>query len=198
MSIYKKLKGFYPELDRAIDLVPEDRCWRLLFTRRGDKMHVTFAIYVSSDDDVTLFEELCGFSLPEGIYSTPNGRICHIGVDLTALNENSCRVYTHDINTNGSKEIEGCGYYINTNTGEVLGSKIYWRNHEAECFEVDYYDTEFNLIDENKEVFNTDQDFWGGPNEIVDLAKSIDATYTFSRKENKDQAYLLMGIKPKK
>jgi len=196
MSIYQKLKGFYPELDRAIDIVPEDRAWRFLFTRRGEKMHVTCAIHVNSDDDIALFEKLCGFSLSKDIYETMNGRTPHIGVDLTALQDKSCRIYVHDINTTGSKEIEACGFYVNPQNGEVLGSKIYWRNHEAECFEVEYYDTEFNLIDENKEVFNTDQEFWNGPSEIVDLARSINARYTFSRKENKDQAYLIMGIKP--
>ncbi len=194
-KIYKKLKGFYPELDRAIDMVPEDKCWRLLFTRREAKMNVVFAMYIASDEDIALFESLCGFSMPSSVYETANGRIPHIGVDLTALEEDSCRVYTDEFNAGMDERFQAVGYYVNPNTGEILGQKMYWRNLEEQCFDVEYFDTQFNKIDENKEIV-CDQSFWGGPSKIVDLAKSINAKCNFTRKANKDQAYLLIGVKP--
>lgn len=191
---YNLLRGFYPELDNALDKIPHEKIWLIFFSKRKNKYSVTVAIHNKSEEDRELIDELAGIKIPKEIYLTTEGHCGKIGIELTGANTNNLRVYVNKAiqRTSVDNFLHGYGYYINKN-GVVTGKKEYVVNVKEVCYDVAYYDANNNLIETDKEIPANYSD-WGGPAELVAIAENNNIKCVFRKKENKNQAYFIMNF----
>jgi len=191
---YNLLRGFYPALDAALDKIPHEKIWVIFFARREDKYSVTVAIHNHSEEDRKLIDDLAGITIPRDIYLTTAGQCGKIGIEVTGIHTDNLRLYVnqkHDHLTQNNF-LQGYGYYLNK-SGTIIGKKEYRANVIEVCYDVDYYDTENNLIDKDKEIPGNYSD-WNGPEELVTIAKNNNVQHIFTRKVSKDQAYFIMNF----
>lgn len=191
---YNLLRGFYPELDKALDKIPHEKIWLIFFAKREDKYSVTVAIHNKSEEDRMLIDDLAGIKIPRHLYKTTEGQCGKIGIEVTGANTDNLRLYvnTVPVRTTIDNFLHGCGYYINSN-GLVTGKKEYTINVKELCYDVNYYDTDNNLVDTDKEIPAVYSD-WGGPKELVAIAENNNIGCIFTKKENKNQAYFIMNL----
>lgn len=191
---YNLLRGFYPELDNALDKIPHEKIWLIFFSKREDKYSVTVAIHNRSEEDRELIDELAGIKIPREIYLTTAGQCGKIGIELTGANTDNLRVYVNRAiaRTSVDNFLHGYGYYINKN-GVVTGKKEYVVNVKKVCYDVSYYDANNNLMETDKEIPANYSD-WGGPAELVAIAENNNIKCIFTKKENKNQAYFIMNF----
>lgn len=191
---FNLLRGFYPELDNALDRIPHEKIWLIFFSKRENKYSVTVAIHNRSEKDRELIDELAGILIPREIYLTSEGQCGKIGIELTGANTDNLRIYVNKAipRTAVDNFLQGYGYYINKN-GFVKGKKEYAVNVKKVCYDVSYYDANNNLVETDKEIPANYSD-WGGPAELVTIAEKNNVKYIFTKKENKNQAYFIMNF----
>lgn len=187
------LRGFYPALDNALDKIPHNKIWVIFFSRREDKYSVTVAIRNHSEEDRKLIDDLAGMEVPKDLYLTETGQCGKIGIEVTGIGSGNLRLYvSHNHNLNRNNFLQGCGYYLD-NDGKVIGRKDYQANLQEVCYDVEYFDTNDNLVDTDKEIPGVYSD-WNGPQELVKIAEQNGIEHIFTRKQNKDQAYFIMNF----
>lgn len=190
------LRGFYPALDNALDKIPNEKIWVIFFARREDKYSVTIAIDNRCEEDRELLDDLAGIKIPRDIYLTENGQCGKIGIEVTSANTNNLRLYvSRNPNSAGQDKnmiLSGYGYYLDTDAN-VIGTKRYTLNVKEICYDVDYYDSNNDLVDKDKEI-PANYSAWNGPEELVKIAKDNNIEHIFTKKENKDQAYFIMNF----
>lgn len=191
---YNLLRGFYPELDVALDKIPHEKIWLIFFARREDKYTVTVAIHNKSEADRALIDDLAGIEIPKDLYLTTEGQCGKIGIEITGVNTDNLRLYVNKTPDNKVVDnfLHGYGYYINKN-GIVIGKKEYIVNVANTCYDVAYYDSKNNLVDTDKEIPANYSD-WGGPKELVAIAEKNNVRHIFTKKENKNQAYFILNF----
>lgn len=191
---YNLLRGFYPELDNALDKIPHEKIWLIFFSKREDKYSVTVAIHNKCEEDRELIDELAGIKIPRHLYETSAGQCGKIGIELTGANTDNLRIYVNKSTprTTIDNFLQGYGYYINKNSS-VIGKKEYFVNVKDACYDVTYYDANNNLVNSDKEIQANYSD-WGGPKELVTIAEKNNVKCVFTKKENKNQAYFIMDF----
>lgn len=199
MKNIDRLRGFYPKLDEVLDWFPHDRIKSLVFTRREDVHSVSFiSHFAKGTQDEENFERICQFNFPTSWYETPNGWVSYVAADLESVGTGKLRVYKNQPDRNphdpSVEWTENVAYYIDSETGKILGTKHYHRNEIDLCYYIDYYDEDDNLISaRQKEVLGTKED-WGGPEELYNIVNEENFGYQFGIKENKDQAYFVLYV----
>lgn len=194
-------KGYYDCLDKALDIVALEKVHVFVFCRRKDVHSVSIVIRNNSEEDRELIDELAGFKIPRHLYQTPNGgRVGLIGLDLVddIKDKEHVRLYVsqnHNWQPGAIEWLYGVGYYI-SKTGEVIGKKNYHANTQTSILNIDYFDDSDNLINNDKELLCDPQDYemWGGPRGLFDTVLKNKLSYSVSRKEEKDQGYLLVSL----
>jgi hypothetical protein len=198
----QKFKGFYPSLDRALDIVPNDMIHSLVFTRRQDEFSVGLIMHQRGEEYQAKFEELIGYVLgPEWYSAAYKIDVAFVCADLSSIGTDSLRIYKNQPQNipSGSKigdDVEdwheNLGYYINTTTNEILGTKHYIRSHRDTCYKIDYYDHSGNKVAEDqREVMGVYED-WNGPREIYNIAIDAGVSTGFAKKVSKDQGYFIV------
>lgn len=194
-----RFKGFYPALDRALDIVPHNRIESLVFTRRDDVYTCALIMRNQFLTDRETFEELIGIKLPDDFYITPTGFIAYMCADLESIGTEKLRLYKNqpqNIPANLEEDwLENVAYYMNARTGETLGTKLYYRSNQNQCYYIDYFDKEGNLVAEKQREMQGEYEDWNGPQEIVDIAIEENMMYVFAKKESKDQGYFIVNNK---
>ena len=199
MNYAELFKGFFPDLDRALDIVPADRVKLIGFNRRENEHSVSFVMMHGLPSDRVFFENLIGFNLPDDFYETPTGQVGVLCVDLSSIGTNMIRIY-HNCPQNNPKNIEdewveNIGYYLDENK-KVIGKKKYIRSWKDRCYYIDYYDENDNLV-RSREVENEGiAEDWNGNFEILNICKENNIPYIFSKKNGKDQGYLIVNVSP--
>lgn len=197
----ERFKGFYEALDRALDLVPHDRIESLVFTRRDDLHTCALIMKHQFSSDREIFEKLIKLELEDEFYTTPTGFIAYMCADLESIDTDRLRLYKNqpqNVPNNLEDDwMEATASYVDTQTGETLGTKTYLRSVKDKCYYIDYYDKDNNLVAEKQKEFEGTYEDWNGPKEIVDIAIEEDMPYVFARKESKDQGYLIIGNRKK-
>ena len=208
MKDLNRLKGFSQKLDEVLDWYPHERIHSLGFTRRGDDHSVCFIARFSKGpanghDDEANFEKLCGIDFgPDWYQQTTNDSenwISLVGVDLESIGTNKVRVYKNQPSSNphdgGKTEwLEHVAYYIDSSTGEVTGTKEYWRGDNNMCYYINYYDQNGPVAMRQREVAATKED-WDGSEELLQIVEEENFRYVFTKKESKDQAYLIVSTR---
>jgi hypothetical protein len=191
---YNLLRGFYPELDNALDKIPHEKIWLIFFARREDKYAVTVAIHNKSEEDRMIIDDLAGIKIPRHIYSTTEGQCGKIGIEVTGVNTDNLRLYVNKAipRTAVDNFLQGYGYYVNNN-GSVIGKKEYSVNVKSVCYDVTYYAADNIIVETDKEIPASYSD-WGGPKELVTIAEKNNVKCVFTKKENKNQAYFIMNF----
>jgi hypothetical protein len=191
---YNLLRGFYPELDNALDKIPHEKIWLIFFARREDKYAVTVAIHNKSEEDRMIIDDLAGIKIPRHIYSTTEGQCGKIGIEVTGVNTDNLRLYVNKAipRTAVDNFLQGYGYYVNNN-GSVIGKKEYSVNVKSVCYDVTYYAADNTIVETDKEIPASYSD-WGGPKELVTIAEKNNVKCVFTKKENKNQAYFIMNF----
>jgi hypothetical protein len=191
---FNLLRGFYPELDNALDKIPHEKIWLIFFARREDKYSVTVAIYNRSEEDRILIDDLAGIKIPRDLYLTTAGQCGKIGIEVTGSNTDNLRIYVNTTPdyTAVNNFLQGYGYYLDKN-GDVTGKKQYTADIVKVCYDVAYYNAANNLVDTDREVPANYSD-WNGPKELVTIAKENNVECVFTKKENKNQAYFIMNF----
>jgi hypothetical protein len=191
---YNLLRGFYPELDNALDKIPHEKIWLIFFTKREDKYAVTVAIHNKSEEDRMLIDDLAGIKIPRHLYLTKEGQCGRIGIEVTGANTDNLRLYVSKTpdRTSLNNFLHGYGYYINKK-GLVIGRKEYVVNVTDVCYDVTYYDKDNNVVEKNREI-PADYSDWGGPEELVTIAEKNNVKCVFTKKQNKNQAYFIMNF----
>lgn len=187
------LRGFYPELDKALDIIPHDNIWVIFFARREDKYSVAVGIYNRSENDRRLMDEVAGMKIPRRLYETKDGWAGKIGIELTGIGSNNLRMYVSRAGKVDQGELlQGVGYYLNNNC-EIVGKKNYLANIDNTRYDIEYYDSEDALNDTEREVPALYDD-WNGPKELFETVKFHNVKYIFTKKESKDQAYFVLNL----
>ena len=198
----KKFKGFYPSLDRALDIVPNHMIHSLVFTRREKSFTAALIMHYRGNEYREKFEELINYDLGADWYKAAYRiNVAFMCVDLESINTESLRVYKNQPQ-NIPKGIEAAddvedwhenlGYYINTKTNEVLGTKHYIRSSRDRCYKIDYYDKSGNKIKEDQREVIGEYVDWNGPKEIYNIAIEAGVSTGFAKKVNKDQGYFIV------
>jgi hypothetical protein len=193
-----KFKGFYPALDRALDIIPHDRIKSFIFTRREDFYSVGLIMHYGQRGDRDNFEKLVGKKLDDVFYSTEAGWASVLCVDLESIGTGQLRLYKDQPNNKagikpGDNWIENVGYYIDENDN-IVGSKTYTIDWENLCYIIDYYDANGAQVKTEHEVRGTIED-WNGPQEIVDIVTQNNIHNITTKKVNKDQAYFIVTVR---
>ena len=202
MKNVHNLKGFYPKLDEVLEWFPHNRIKSLVFTRRGDKHTVSLITHFAkntADKDEENFERMAEHNFPTEWYETDNGWISYCAVDLESVGTGKLRVYKNQPDKNPHDPLiewtENIAYYIDSESGKILGTKHYHRNEMELCYYIDYYDENDVLVaSRQKEVLATKED-WNGPEELIQAVESEGFGYNFGKKESKDQAYFVVYIR---
>lgn len=192
-----KFRGFYPDLDKALDILPHNRIGKLIFTRRDDKYSVGLIMKYGHEGDRENFEKLIGKNLTDDFYKTPNGYVGVLCVDLESLGTGQVRLYKDQPHNKsglkpGQNFIENVGYYIDEN-GNTVGKKTYMVDWLNRCYQIDYYDKDGTHVKMEREIQGTIED-WNGPQEIVDIVTQNKLYYALTKKEKKDQAYFIVTV----
>lgn len=197
-------RGLYPELDRALDIVPFDSIMALVFVRRTDEsgkdeLGIAFAMYHTTPSDREAFEKLIDLRLTDEFYRTPTGHVGILCADIMGLESDLVRIYKNQPHNkvHGDRFVENIGYYLDSN-GNTVGKKIYTRDSNDMCYYIDYYDKDGNLVRKGeKEVLASYED-WKGPDEIYDIVVKNDLIHHFTKKMGKNQAYIIVNPHPVK
>jgi len=90
----KKFKGFYPSLDRALDIVPNNMIHSLVFTRRENSFTAALIMHYRGDEYREKFEELINYDLGADWYKAAYRiNVAFMCVDLESIDTESLRVY---------------------------------------------------------------------------------------------------------
>lgn len=213
MGYAKLFRGFFSELDRALDIVPEDSIKLIGFNRRESEHTVSFVMHYRRPEDRTYFEELINHKLDDSFYETPTGNVSVLCVDLASIGTDFLRIY-HDAPHNKSADsireihnvpsstevspqnyefIENVGYYMDK-YHNIIGTKHYIRSFKDKCYYIDYFDANGNKI-KDREIENEGTQLdWNGNPQILDVCIKNNIPYIFSKKNGKDQGYLIVNI----
>lgn len=200
----KRFKGFYPALDRALDIVSNDKIFGIVFTRRNDNFTTALIHHHRFEDDRESFEALCNYDFGEDFYKTETGRVAYLCVDLESIGTDFLRLYKNqpqNVPQGVDPEdyddwVENIGLYIDTNTDKILGTKEYIRSQKDFCYKINYFDANMQMTAvDQREVLGEYED-WNGPTELVDIAKEEGVHYAFAKKVNKDSGYFIVHNKP--
>lgn len=194
-----RFKGFYPALDRALDIVPHNRIESLVFTRRDEVYTCALIMKHQFSADREVFEKLIGIKLVDEFYSTPTGFIAYMCADLESIGTGKLRLYKNqpqNVPENLEDDwLENVAYYVDTHSGETIGKKLYHRSAKDKCYYIDYFNKDGNLVAEKQREMQGDYEDWNGPREIVDIAIEENMIHVFAKKESKDQGYFVVNNK---
>jgi hypothetical protein len=190
-------KGYYPNLDKALDMFSLEDIWGIQFSRREKVHSVTIVVKNNSEEIREYIDELAGFKVSRELYET-NGegtRCGLIAIDLGGCGTDLLRLYVSTFHNNSTKDKErwlyGIGYYLDKE-GNVTGKKHYTADVPNKTMEVDYFDEEGNKISDDAELLTDDWTVWGGPKEIYDAVNKYKIMHQLGYKVKKDQAYFLV------
>jgi hypothetical protein len=200
---FNKFKGFYPTLDRALSIVPNHMIHSLVFSRREDEFSVGLIMHQRGEEYQAKFEELIGYVLgPEWYEAAYRINVAFVCADLSSIGTDSLRIYKNQpqnipqgldsSSTDDEDWHENLGYYINPNTGEILGTKHYIRSQRDSCYKIDYYDKDNNLILKGQKEIMGEYEDWNGPREIYNIAINAGVRSGFAKKVSKDQGYFIV------
>lgn len=193
-------KGYYKSLDKALDIINIEKVYAFVFCRRENVHTVTVVLHNHSEEEQKVIDELAGFEIPKHLYLTADDNdntVGLIGLDLTEENQDYVRLYVSDKSSrrNGNEKsfLYGVGYYLNK-SGEVLGKKDYNADLEKNTLNIDYYDSNNNNINFDKETIADPEnhEVWGGSKELFDAVKKAGLRYNIASKDKKDQGYFLV------
>ena len=201
-------KGYYDTLDEALDIFPLEMQTTLEFVRRGTKHSAV--IYIRNDSEeirklIDTFLGKYGFTVPRNLYEPgpPGTRTGLIAIDLGTLNDDNLRIYvttTHNkpANPDNTQWLWGIGYYLDRE-GNVAGKKHYNANIAEKTMEVEYFDSEGNVITSagDVETISDDWTVWGGSESLYNSVKEAGLVYKISHKSKKDQGYFIVSLRKK-
>ena len=190
-------KGYYENLDKALDIFPLETIWGIQFSRREEVHSVTIVLHNKSEEIRESIDNFLGFKVDRKLYQTGGeGTRCGlVAFDLGAIGTDNLRFYVNTAHNNSNKDqdrwLYGIGYYLDKE-GNVLGKKNYTASISSRTMEVDYFDTEDNKLSDDVELLTDDWTVWNGPKELYDMVNKYKMMHQLGHKTKKDQAYFLV------
>lgn len=154
----------------------------LIFSYRSGVLSVS-AVFNTIDSLKTLLP----FPIPLEISSAT---AVNYALDLESVSTDIVRVYYRPIR---NPNVEVIGYYLSS-TGDITQKKIY-NIFSRNSLSIDRYDSSNNLISSGEKEGRCEEIDWGGPKEIVNIARDHDLLTLFIKKQDKDQSYIVIRDK---
>lgn len=176
---FDEFKGYSQLLD-DLDANLKSKLCTIVFSMRDGNLTVCAITKIKS-----VFQTLCkDIVLPE-ITETGMDRWA---VDLESLYEENIRIYYAFPKSDNMM----VGLYVDR-SGNVTQKKVYKLDKYAsdDTIEIDRYDSNMNIISREKEFRCAEKD-WTGPKELVTIARNNNYGFSFSKKPEKNQSYMIV------